>query len=507
MSISANKLSQLTREEKVRLAELLQEKKRRLATVRNRFKPNDGQLEIWKSKRKQKALFCGNGFGKTTFGVIESFCRANGYNYVTNEYFRIPRKVVVVLDKPEKVADKWLPEIKKWWTVKEDQLHKNGKPYFNEITFENGSQLKFMFHEQDPLSFESMECDDVIYDEPPPRNVYISLARGQRNEKLTDQSTLILATPLTGSWLRREIYEPWAKGELTDTDCFKFSSRVNEDNLPPGYIEWFESKLSEKERRIRIEGDFFDLDGQALAHLFKRNTHIVDAFDWPREWPTVIAIDPHPEKAHVCVLVGADEVNRIYAIKELAIKLPPRQFGSYLAEWCSNYRVTDIVVDSLGSADLTGGDGFKSFITVVNEELAKFNLRCRPTTWEEKGEDAFVARMQDALLIPSEEDNFGQKIPKLRIFRNCTGLISDIENVQWAKDRLRDENKPKLEMSNKDFLSALKYALATNVNFKKGTARVVRRPIPETYTGKRSPSLRFKLNSRFTRKRAEKDDW
>jgi hypothetical protein len=56
-----------------------------------------------------------------------------------------------------------------------------------------------------------------------------------------------------------------------------------------------------------------------------------------------------------------------------------------------------------------------------------------------------------------------------------------------------DDNKPKLEMSNKDYLSAIKYALATGVFFGKGVHRVKKREIPSTYIPRQGAGLRVKV--------------
>lgn len=454
-------INNLTREEKLQLLQVLEEKARRKKLQVEAYVPNQGQLQVHKSTKKIRLVVSGNGAGKTTLGVNETVWAAQGFNPVSKQHLRVPRRVVVVLDKPDKVADKWIPEIKKWFDTSEWSFNKMGKPYVCQAVLPTGSEIKFMFHEQDELSFESLEVDDLIFDEPPPRHVYIALIRGMRN-KDHKARILIIGTPITGAWLRKEIYEPWADGEAPDTDCFRFSTAVNEDNLPEGYVEWFGSKLSEKERKIRIEGEFFDLDGLALAHLFRREHHLVtkDKYDWDKSYPCVVALDPHPEKKHVAVLMGADKHGPV-VLKELAMKSVPRDFAKHLKKWYTGYRVVDIVCDSLGSSAMTGGENFKSFIEILNEE----GVRARATTFQEKDDTEWIARIQDALRIPDEPDNFGNRQAALRIMADCHGLINDIETVEWAKIKNMEDFKPKLDISRKDFLAALKYALATGLTY------------------------------------------
>jgi hypothetical protein len=478
-------LSKLTKEHKLRLFDLIQEQKKRALEKKSTYKPNEGQLPIHKSGKTIKFVSSGNGAGKTTAAIQEVMWACQGYHPVKKTFTRVPADLAVVLDKPDKADTVWIPEMRRWFILKPEQLLKRGRPNTTQITFDNGSTITFFSHDQDPLTFESTQFDACCYDEPPPEFIFTALRRSTR-KKGTQPWHLIIGTPLSQPWLRQKIWEPWAKGELPEADCFRMASDVNKEN-----INWDEQEknfafMSERERRIRQMGDFFDLEGLALAHLFDRSTHLVPTERWTFDpgWPVVMAIDPHPRKKNCAVLLGADPDNQLYVIKELALKETPRDFAKSLKKWSEGCHVIDIVCDSLGSQDMTGGEGFKSFIQVLNEE----GIRARATTYDEKQDEAFIARIQDVLRIPTEKDNFGRTIPKLRIHENCRHLTSDIENVCWEYDKKNAEAKPKLAIANKDMLACLKYALATNLYFKKQreTAYVMAKPV----YGFRTPSQR-----------------
>jgi hypothetical protein len=469
MTTSKPDLSKLSRTEKLRLLDAIEEKRRRALERREAYVPNDGQVTVHKSAAKVRAVFAGNGGGKTALGVNEAIWAALGYNPVADTKSVVPARVVVVLDKPEKVDSVWLPEIKKWFPLRQEQMHKRGKPYISALTFDNGSELVFMFHDQDPMSFESIELDFCVFDEPAPRHVYIALRRGGR-KKGTKARYLIIGTPISAPWLRTDIYEPWSRGELPDTECFRYGTAVNKKNLADGYIESFSSVLTEKEKAIRLEGQFFDLDGLALAHLFKRDTHVIPPPRWPANWPTIVVIDPAMSKAHVAVLLGVTPEDRLIYLKELSYKGAPREFARRLKDFYNGFRVVDIVCDSLGSSELSGGDGVLSFIRVLQDE----GVRVRATTYDEKQDEAFIQMVQDALAIPLEPDNFGKHLPRLQIADGNHGIIADIETVQWERYRNDDVYKPKLAISKKDYLACLKYGLAAQPRFSKGRERVIR---------------------------------
>src|ERR1019366_4107591 len=463
-------ISKLSKEEKIKLYETIQEVKKRGREKGAVYAPNPGQLEIHKCTKLNRGIFSGNSFGKTTLGCNEGVWWAQGFNPILKIFSKVPARIIVVLDHPEKVADKWLPELRKWTVIPDESLFKRGKPYVNRITFSTGSEFLFMFHDQTDLQFESIECDYLIFDEPPPRRVYVALMRGLRNRNRTPR-VLILGTPLSGAWMRKEIQVPWSKGELPDWECFTFSSEVNAKNLPQGYIERFSSVLSEKEKQIRLHGKFFDLDGSALSHLFDRTVHIIDPFDWPDEYPVAIAIDPHSTKPHHAVMVGVDKEGYLYYIKEMRMKAIARPFAASLKEFYKGYRVVDITHDSAGEAEGTGGEGFQSFSQVLRD----CGVLTRATNYEDKSDEDFIERIRNALDIPEEPNNFGKCIPKLRIFRGNPGIVNDIENVTWTKMRNHDEYKPKLDIADKDYLSCLKYALAQNLTPLKGKAKIFHR--------------------------------
>jgi hypothetical protein len=48
------------------------------------------------------------------------------------------------------------------------------------------------------------------------------------------------------------------RGELPDTECFNMRTEDNRANLAEGYIENFARSLSEAEKKVRLEGGFFD---------------------------------------------------------------------------------------------------------------------------------------------------------------------------------------------------------------------------------------------------------
>lgn len=460
--IDVKKLTELSKEEKIKLYDLIQKKKAIQKTKREAFKPNSAQLPVLLSDKPIRFFAGANGSGKTTLAVNAMLNAAHGYNPYKKVHTKAPCVGAVVLDNPIKVKEVWLKEISKWTDIEKIQQIKNGKPYVNELAFENGSRVLFLFADQEDLVFESIEIDWAIYDEPMKKSIFIGLSRGQRT-KGSKPWQLIIGTPIAQAWLRTDIWEVWERGENDDIECFRGSTQQNADNLAEGFIDSFSRLLTEEEKKVRLHGQFWDLGGLALAHLYKDSVHKIEHFKIPQDWPCIVAIDPHPSKSHVaCCLAVDPRTGYKYVVRELASKSLAKDFALQLIEMTRGLRVVDWVSDSLGNADMTAGDGFKSFIQVLNE----CGLRVRGTTFEEKDDGDWIERIRSALDIPVETNNFGESLPALRIFDTCDKMIKDIKNVSWIKRKGTNDNRDKLDISNKDFLACLKYALAAASNIR-----------------------------------------
>lgn len=476
---------ELSREQKIQKYEILQEKKRRILAKKPLYKPNEGQLPVHQDKKPIRIVAAANGGGKSTLGVQELIWAATGYNPVTEEFTKVPATIIVLLDNPIKVDQVWMPELRKWYPLDtECEIKKNGKPYVNQLLFKNGSQVMFMFHDQEDLVFEGIQLDYFIPDEPFPRRIWIALTRGMRKKGSIPRS-LIIGTPIGQAWIYNDLWKKGISGERPDIGCHRFGIQANAANLADGYIEAFSKNLTEAEKKVRLMGHFSHLEGLALAHMFDRSCHIVPRFPWPRGKPVVLVIDPHFSKPHVAVLVGATGDGRIYYIKEMETKSPAQHFAQELKEFLKgDWRVIDYVIDSLGETPGTGGMGNQSF----SEVLRRYGIPVRSTDFDDKNDEDFIQRIQQVLEIPEVTDNFGRKQAKLAIVAGNDGIIDDIETCQWQKYRQHELFKPKLDIASKDRLACLKYALKTSIAFVSDVGKLPRtkrsRPSPWSGSGR-----------------------
>lgn len=455
------------------IAKLLarEELRKRQLRAKPAYVPNAGQLPMHLSAAKERYNFSGNGSGKTTGMVNELMWALQGFNPVTKKRTRVPSKVILVVDNTRKIEEKIIPELKKWFEIKDSWLKRMGKPYTSQIALDNGSVCDIYSYEADPGSFEGVEASHVFIDEPVRKKLWVALKRSLRL-KGHPCKLYFCGTAIDQAWLRRDIYEPWSKGELEGVECFRTGTEVNEDNLEEGYIKSFSQGLSESEKEVRLKGGFFDSDALALAHLWDRKKHIIpaDSFKYDPMMPCVVAVDCHSVKPHTAVLLTANPDGQLIVVKELRLRATASQFAAALTPWVKGYSVLDIVCDSLGNMEGTAFEGFESFIDGFNKAPVKPSVRMRATRFQEKDHEDLVDRLRQGLVVPDQPDNFGRQEPKLKVVSHCKGTISDFEGATWQKNRITGEMRPKIDTSTLDFLAPLGYALATNLFFNKRAA-------------------------------------
>lgn len=447
------------------------------------YTPNPVQDRVHRSLAFIRALFSGNGVGKTTACIQEGIWTATG-THPWRRTARLPNTTIIVLDDSSKADTVYVAEIRKrrWYDLSKLKLEKHGRSYTQEIIFPNGSNWIFMTHEMAEDKFESLQCACVIFDEPPPRRILIALLRGQR-EKDMRPWIMFAGTPRGryAPWMYRELYRPWKFGERKDIECFFGSTDDNLINLDPDTIKRWEGFYDEKEMATRRHGSFEFLSGR-IFDTFLHDVHVEKPFNWPRSWPCILAVDPHLRKNHVAVVLGIDPDKDVHVICELETSLAGRRAAAFFLNACEKYWIRNAICDSFGAIELyddPGSDTRKSFIKIFNEtakKMGKGRIQLRSTTKEEKKDDEWIEDMRDWL--DPIQDNEGKWRPRFHVFDTCPKLIDNYESYVWDEHtgKKADKGDPKEEPLglNCDQLMCVKYGLALKPD-KMGQARVVSR--------------------------------
>lgn len=488
-----NKLSRQTLESlsEAELAELIlvaeeQTRQNRPDVV---YEPNPIQKKVHKSDSFIRALFSGNGVGKTTACIQEAIWTATG-THPYRDTARIPNTTIIVLDDPSKADTVYVKNLRdrKWYDTSKLTFNKHGRSFTNEIIFPNGSRWIFMTHEMGEDRWESIECSGVIFDEPPPRFIFIALLRGQR-EKDMRPWIMFAGTPRgkNAAWMYKEIYKPWKLHSDPEIECFFGSTYDNLSNLDPETINRWKKRYTEQELKTRVFGEFEFLSG-AIFCSFSRDTHVEPSFVWPWSWTCILAIDPHVRKNHCAVVLGVDPDKELWVIRELETSLSGRAAAEFFLRACEDLNIKVGICDNYGSMPMTGGEGRKSFIDVFNETATVINsrVRIRPTTRAEKGDDEWIEDCREWLrLVP---DNSGKERPRMHVFDSCPKTIDNFESYRWDDHKGAGADgkdvKEKPLGTDCDFLMCVKYGLATKPD-RLGEDRVYRRKPGRINSGNR----------------------
>lgn len=453
--------------EMIAVAEQLEKNNAKLSE----YIPNIVQNAVHKSAAFIRALFSGNGVGKTTACLQEAIWTATG-THPHRETARIPNTIIIVLDDSSKADSVYLTQIrkKKWYDISKLRLEKKGRAHTQEIIFPNGSNIVFMTHEMAEDKWESIECACVIFDEPPPRFIYIALMRGMR-EKDMKPWMMFAGTPRGrhAPWMYREIFRPWQFGQDDEIECFFGSTDDNLHNLDPDTIKRWEKRYSKQELETRRHGSFEFLSGR-IFDTFNRDHHVEPDFPFPSNWVCILAIDPHLRKNHTAVILGVDPDGDIWCIRELETGLAGRRAAEFFIRACDGYNIRAGVCDNFGSIKLyddAGTNERKSFIEIFNEVALRMNrARCmiRPTTKKEKADEEWIEDMKDWLRLEAIGGKEDGARAKFHIFESCVKVIDNFECYVWDEHtgRKGDLQEPKETPlgTNQDFLMCVKYGLA-----------------------------------------------
>lgn len=310
------------------------------------------QFEFLNNRSDTRAFFGGNRSGKTTSGIIEVSYHMTGQypDWWEGRKWNRPtvgRIFAADFSKGVKVVTKKLRE----WLPADAILHIDKNNLRAEIgwhiKYKDGRQgesyADIMTYEQDSSLAEGWNGDWVLFDEPPPRDMYIATARGLIDN---DGICVFTLTPLKEPWLFDEIYNSKDKRVFSVVADLRHNlERWNPLSkemigLKEDSIRKFESKLTEEERETRMHGKFRYLAGRIWKE-WDREVHTFDRRMWvagkggvvvdgqpPAHWPRMMLIDPHDRNPHAIMWVAVDETSNYKIYREM---------------WIANTTIADIV--------------------------------------------------------------------------------------------------------------------------------------------------------------------
>lgn len=357
------------------------------------------------------------------------------------------------------------------WHIK----HKSGGESFFDI----------LTYEQDPYLAEGWNGDFALFDEPPPRDMYIATVRGLIDN---DGICLFTLTPLKEPWLFDEIYNSKDKKIFSVVADIRHNlQRMNPLShqligLKEDAIRKFESKLTEEERETRMHGKFRYLAGRIWKE-WDREVHTFDRRIWiankdnvsvdgqpPKHWPRMMLIDPHDRNPHAIIWVCLDDTEnyKVYREAWLANMTIP-EIVAYIkrVEILNRETIQTRIMDPnfgpkrYGNTGLTVRDEFEQAGRAINYNI-RFNF----------GDDhKELARKSVAQLLKYDTSKPLSLLnhPHLTVADDCKELIYQVEHYVWDEFRSGIERDPKEKPKdmNTHFPDLLQYFSLAKLGWKK----------------------------------------
>lgn len=230
-------------------------------------------------------------------------------------------------------------------------------------------------------------------------------------------------TPWGLNWVKKEIYDPWAKGEDPDSTIMQFTS-IDNPYYPIAEYERAKRSLSPQMFNMRYRGQFERLEGLIWSELA---SCVIDPFPIPKEWVKLAAIDfgwfPNP----TCTLEAVRDPEHNYYITKVTKKTKMSQ-----GEIEKDLRAT-------GAKRIWPDPSEKRLI----EELRRKGVRI-PSRRTENAVEFGLGKVTELL-----------RTGRLKIFKDtCVDLVDEAESYR------RDENG-KVVKKDDHACDALRYLIAS----------------------------------------------
>ncbi len=491
--------------------DVLKEQARRLNPIKF-YEPNRAQEPFHHAKTasgsipKLRLFEAGNKVGKSTAGMIEGISFSLGYkpwlpedHPGRNTPVPVPNTGrIIAEDFPTGVQQNVMSLMKEWRPVGEmphgeKWFKKNQAGYVAQIFFNNGSIIHLMSYDQDSEKFEGVDWDWTMYNEPPPREVFIANERG----KIARSGYSWMAyTPLKEPWIHDEIVSKvdeddnsqQFRGTIWDNWIgTKFESahtgKVHRGMLSLEDIQEFEKRLTPSERRSRIFGEWQHLEGLIFGEFDtmrdektgEKIEHIVDDYIPAREVMWIEGIDPHDKKPTCMLFAFVDAEDNVWFVDQLVMegKSVPEMADEIMQKRADlrylkpSWTVMDVKAGGWDLAGSRSAEAIESFETqFANCGIYTIGSDSRPGTM-----DSSIKIVREYLRTEYNVRTKRQE-PKARFMRKLAvaaetnrglyGCIHQMKRWMWT-----DKGEPEKKFD--DFPAIIRYMLSRRPKYRSPT--------------------------------------
>jgi phage terminase large subunit-like protein len=318
----------------------------------------------------------------------------------------------------------------------------------------NGTVIYLRTYDQGYRKAEGKDYDWLVFDEPPPRDVYTA---GIRGLVATGGRAFIAATLLSEVWLYDESEQPHVRMfEASIYDNPWLNEQARDD---------FVRTLTEEEKGIRVYGKPSTLTGAIYPYFNDRPPFVVeDKLYWwdtfrDRPWPVILAIDPHERKPLHCMWAYLTPDNGLiwfdYKLVESVRGTSSIISDISAVEDSHHARASVIVLDpNRGKAKQMGGSSW-----VEEFEAAEWSV-----ILGDDNLDLGHSCVRNFLRVEYDDKKDVRVPPKMVFTERCRGTNGPIHQMKryswddWTRgSRMEKDLKEKPRSKNKDFPDVIRY--------------------------------------------------
>lgn len=367
-----------------------------------------------------------------------------------------------------------LPKLKEYLADDMISGSKSTQGFQTIFNFVTGATLILMSYEQKVKDFEGGNWDGAWFDEPPPKEIFYAVRRGQM---ATSGWAWITATPLSEPWMLDDLIIPaqsldcreCSGGEVAHVEILKAQPNHGlvyvpepiemHDNcaqchggyLPHAEIESYLASITdEAQRRARQFGVFLNYSNLEFGYV--NDQHIVEDFQPPPSWPLVEVVDPAAKRGLHIKWYTCDDKDRW--VNTHAARIPSDGGFRKMAQEVLRWR--QIVGHQPDLALMDPRGGHHQHITAEGREdwFTGFRREGLVYTPAIAGyENSGIEKLHDWLRPAMDPSKADEPVPRLRF---CRRLKTMPKGPLWAYERFvwnpMDSTRKKYEQPAKDFV-------------------------------------------------------
>lgn len=363
---------------------------------------HQAQRQIVQSNKRFRVAVCGRRFGKSTLSAWEMFAFA---------FYKSGSRVVYVAPTIKQARDIVWSMLKE---VTKGALAKSPNETRLELTIkcQNGETSEIWLRGTENVeSLRGIRVDFLVIDEVASMSNWNTIWKEVLRPTLTDRKgqAMFIGTPRGYN----HFYELYLMQERDDDyQSFKFTTYDN-PFIPREEVEKARLELDEDTFAQEYLAEFKRFSGLVYKD-FSREKHVIEPIDLLPNWTFTRSIDFGFVHASAVLFFAIDHTGIIYVYDEIyQAGLHTPDLSELIKQKSIGRMFTQSIADSAQQADIS--------------ELNKYGISCTPVskTSHTNTED------WTAYKVRRTSEKF--KGNKIKIFKNCTNLIWELENYQYKE--------------------------------------------------------------------------